>query len=435
MSPIFIYKREDTPTPTNWVLWDQTIAAQSTAWTWQWIASTNWKLFRPNYTFWGGNGNFSIWNSDWYLCFISNSSHWNIHIWPSEANFEELMSHDKVKIVCDAWNIWARPSYYTNSIRFWLVEVSSSAWTWNEFVTTTWLNIEYDTRYSSEIIITPSTKFCEITLTKLADWTKQTATYTASSRRHETNSSYILNWGWYPICSAVTDNTWGQARFADFHIYYSSDTPQTWEFDYDLRNWSLAWFQEAWGSNIVDYWGYGFDSGGMYISWSGYDRWFQLYIATPDLTNASKITLTYNAYYIDWARGNCKRSWIVDNNTNATSNNNLIWYLYSWSSYASSYGSYGIYVTSGGSGGRLDWGSGRGRSLSTWELNNVLTIDLTTWATSMVVTWSTNTTDTWTLSAAQIAMVRWLTYFYFQKEEWYQYRNERLRDIHIKVEF
>ena len=171
----------------------------------------------------------------------------------------------------------------------------------------------------------------------------------------------------------------------------------------------------------------------MYLTSSWYDQWFQLYVQAPDLTSAKKITLVYNAYYIDGSWWNCKRSWVIDNDTNSSSSNNLIWHLYSWSSYASSYGSYGIYVTTNGSGWWLSWW--RGRSLSTWELKNELTIDLTTWETSMVVTWSTNTTDNWTLSSTQIDMVKQLSYFYFQKEEWYQYRGERLHDIYVKVEY
>lgn len=214
----------------------------------------------------------------------------------------------------------------------------------------------------------------------------------------------------------------------------------SWIFSYNLQNWSLDGFKKAWWSDIITYYrdtqgwaSYWFDSKWMLITSNNYDDAFCLFIPTNDLLkNARSIHMEYNAYYVQWIWWNCKRLWLWSTPRNYV----LTWALYSWEwtwwwhDVVDYYGSYWIFFndTILSNNWKRWW-----RTLYTWDLNVQLDINLRTWLTTMDVTWSTNTHDECTLTSSQIQTVKEQPYFFFQKEEWYQYRTERLKNIFVEV--
>ena len=207
----------------QWQLRDETDMANSTTWSSWVIASTNWKFIRPSYSFGWGNGAYSKWTIDWYDVLVASSQHWNVHIWLSDANYTDLMSHKKVKIVWDYFNLWANQSNYTNWIWFWwnesLTDTSSSS------TITVWSNwsgmsFSYNTWYSMEQIINTSDMSCTATITNLSNQAKSTFTYTKVFSR-ETNSTYIINWWWNRFIWMNDDYGWGPVRAWNIHVYYT----------------------------------------------------------------------------------------------------------------------------------------------------------------------------------------------------------------------
>ena len=212
----------------NWVLWDQTIIANSTtgsSWT---IASTNGKIIRPDFMFWWGNGNYSKTTRtvNWQTIniFQCNSSHWNISIWISDANYTNLTSHKYIKLVFDYFNLWADQSNYTNSISFgyweWIYDsASSSTIGINEYFV--WIPFAYNGWYSLEQIIKVSDMSVKSTITDLGNNNKyNTNTYTKTFNK-ETNTSYIINW-WWPRFIRIYNDQWGWPVVCwDIHIYVS----------------------------------------------------------------------------------------------------------------------------------------------------------------------------------------------------------------------
>lgn len=203
-----------------------------------------------------------------------------------------------------------------------------------------------------------------------------------------------------------------------------------WEFNYDLRNWSLAWFQAAWGNNIDVNWSYGFDWNWIYLTSSWYDHWFALFVEIPDLSEASKITISATAYYIAWSRSNNKRLWISlwsarSNNQNFCAleqayNTSSPW-TYNWAWMRTVINN------------SETWIQRENVAFWTWDVVSTLEIDLTTWEIKWTITWANNKNYSWTLNSTQLEAIKSWKYVYFEKEEWYQYRWERLKDIHILV--
>ena len=222
-SSTLVYKEFQVWPDDQWQLRDETDMANSTTWSSWVIASTNWKFIRPSYSFGWGNGAYSKWTIDWYNVLIASSSHWNVHIWLSDDNYTDLMSHKKVKIVRDYFNLWANQSNYINWIWFWwnesLTDTSSSS------TITVWSNwsgmsFSYSTWYSMEQIIKTSDMSCTTTITNLSNQAQSTFTYTKVFSR-ETNSTYIINWWWNRFIWMNDDYGWGPVYTWNIHVYYT----------------------------------------------------------------------------------------------------------------------------------------------------------------------------------------------------------------------
>lgn len=223
-SKILLWEGQIYPPVPEWTLWDETNMANSTTGSSWVIASTNWKFIRPSFSFGWGNGNYYKQTRDWYDVLTCSSTHWNLHIWFSDSNYNELMGHAKVKIVFDYFNLWANQSNYTNGIYFWQNEYlndtssSSTIWVWNKWP---WMSFSYNTWYSMEQILTPTDMSCTATITNLTTQVSQTFTYTKVFQR-ETNSSYIINWWWNKVIQLTNDYQWWPVSTWNIHIYISN---------------------------------------------------------------------------------------------------------------------------------------------------------------------------------------------------------------------
>ena len=215
------------------------------------------------------------------------------------------------------------------------------------------------------------------------------------------------------------------------NIYLWGPDP-TWEFSYDCRWWSSAGFLEAWWKNIAgSCW---FDSNWAYISSSWYDQRFALFVELPDLSTAKKIILEESAYYISWSWSNNKRCWLKTTNTRNDS-----WYNYFWLEMAYNSSSPGTYNWAGPHL-YIDWTETWFPQRYyewwwTWDIAVHFEIDLDWWTINCSVTWANTKSYTWNLTSNQIAAIRTWKYWVFQKEEWYQYRWERLKTLYAKVEY
>lgn len=214
------------PPVDEWILYDETDAANSTSWSSGTIASTNGHIIRPSYTFWGGNWNYTIGTYDWYPCFVCNQCHWNIHLWMNDTYYNERTSHSKIKVVVDYMYVCPASSYgdssgglnWTSSTSWWRMEFNN----WGRQTTWLWSTYESCTPYSCEYIIDTSNFSTDFTLTKLSDSSTITWNFTWQLWK-ETSSSYILNWWWYAIGMAVADYCSGasnRVRIWNIHLYY-----------------------------------------------------------------------------------------------------------------------------------------------------------------------------------------------------------------------
>lgn len=214
--------------PTQWVLYDETVASSSTWWSSWVIANVNWKIIRPSYTFGGWNWNYSISTrtvgSTTYNVFQASAWHWNLHIGLSQADFDDWISHDRVKVVIDYMYVAPASSYWdsvwlngSSSLNWWKMEFSS----WSKVTTWLWNTYEASTPYSAEYIIDTSTFNTEFTLTNLNNSSTITWNFTWTPWK-ETNSTYIINWWWPVIWMVVTDYTLWAVRWWmwDVHLYY-----------------------------------------------------------------------------------------------------------------------------------------------------------------------------------------------------------------------
>lgn len=217
LSKIYVGQTQVRPERT---LFDETIISQSTSWSSGVIASRNWTIIRPSFSFSWGNGNYSITTQDGFDIISTNQNHWNCHIWMSQSTYNSIIqNYSKIKLVCDYFNLWRKPSNYTNEVKFWVdewIEVTrggaSAKTKWN------WITVALSTPYSMEQIIDTATLTTTTTVTNLNTNAKQTVTYTKVFNK-ETNSSYIIN-GWWPQwIRVVKDAYWWPAVCSNIHIY------------------------------------------------------------------------------------------------------------------------------------------------------------------------------------------------------------------------
>ena len=141
----------------------------------------------------------------------------------SDSTYNELISHKKIKLIYDYFNIWANQSSYTNTIQFWNDEwlndtaSSSTVVVWTKF---TWMSFSYNTWYSMEQIIDTSDMSTITTITNLSNNTITTLNYTKVFYKN-TNTSYQINGWWYVFVKLVDDQGWWPVVTWDVHIYVS----------------------------------------------------------------------------------------------------------------------------------------------------------------------------------------------------------------------
>lgn len=204
-----------------WELFDETIIANSTTWSSWVIASVNGTFIRPSYTFGGWNGAYTKTTREWYDVISASWSHWNCHIWMSQSTYDALISnYSKIKIVVDYFNIWSKPSSYTNGVYFgnrdYINATSSGVWIGADWAGA---NLALSTWYSLEEIINTSDLSTTATITKISDGTKQVLWPFTKSFFKETSSTYIIN-GWWPCWARVVrDNYWWPVDVGNIHIY------------------------------------------------------------------------------------------------------------------------------------------------------------------------------------------------------------------------
>lgn len=214
-----IYVRSTKVRPVR-TLFDETIISQSTSWSSGVIASRNWTIIRPSFSFWWGNGNYSITTQDGFDIISTNQNHWNCDIWMSQSTYNSLKSsYSKIKVVCDYFNIWTAPSRYTNVVEFgndeWINATSAGIVKLSKW---SWLNMALDTPYSLEQIIDTATLNTSTTIKNLSTNATQTISYTKVFGK-ETNSSYQINWWWPRWIKVVRDAYGWPAVCSNIHIY------------------------------------------------------------------------------------------------------------------------------------------------------------------------------------------------------------------------
>lgn len=227
ISEVYVWGTKIRPS-TQWELFDETIASQSTAWTYWVVANVNGKLLRNCYIFLWWNWNYTIstrtvW-ADTYDVFQANNNHGNICIWLSSADFISWTSHAKVRVVIDYMYISPDPNYWDSVWLRWQTDAWCwlLAWNrWSKVTTWLWTNFEPDTPYSIEYEIDTSDYYTTYKLKNLNDNTFVTGSFTWQPFT-ETNSTYIINWWWPSIAVLVTDWGWWLVRWWmwNIHLYY-----------------------------------------------------------------------------------------------------------------------------------------------------------------------------------------------------------------------
>ena len=215
------------------------------------------------------------------------------------------------------------------------------------------------------------------------------------------------------------------------NIYLWAPDP-LWEFSYDCRWWSSAGFLEAGWKNID--WNCWFDSSWAYISSSWYDQRFAFFWEFPDLSTANKITISETAYYQSWSWSNNKRCWVCEKNSRSDSWNN--WFRFEMPYNSSSPWTYnGAWLHLSVNWTETWFPQRYYEWWWSWDIEVTFEIDLYWQTVTWTVTWANTKNYTWNLTNSQTEAIRSWKYWYFQKEEWYQYRWERLKTLYVKVEY
>lgn len=213
---VYLYSEPD------WQLFDETIIANSTTWSSGVIASVNWTFIRPSFSFGWWNGNYRVGTENWYDVITTQTlSHWNCHIWMSDATYNSLISdYDYIKIVVDYFNLWGSVSNYTNGAWFGNTEWASVTKSWVQKLSD-WADVtlELNTWYSMEQEIKTADLSTTAIVKKISDDTTWTLWPYTKTFRKETSSSYIIN-GWWPMRAQIQrDNYWWPVSVWNIHIY------------------------------------------------------------------------------------------------------------------------------------------------------------------------------------------------------------------------
>ena len=406
----------------NWWEWWGWRWGTQTWWGSFWVwgsSSSNWEGNRWSMNWWWGWWYWWMWqvrsSSDtWYSDFVSWWWSWFVRKWQDTVPSGYLVPEDYILSETEniAWN-QEMPTCDWTGVMTWN--------TWNGYAVISCLFFIPPKEKVTEAGIYHNPDLWLISMS--ADGENRVTIADKNAGAWSDDIEDELSYGWY-------------FQFGNIHWFWVLPEPEpvppepeptSWEFEYDFRNWSLSWFQSAWGWDIEDNWSHTFDADWLWQTNGSNDRQFTAYVPLPDLTNASIMEITSTWYYRNESWSNWKglgfcSSYSQQTRTSyiksAITFSNNSWYQWQ--------------------GIDINWTvrEETQQNLSTWDYTFYLKIDLINKVAILDVTWPSSLTKTTSLSDSEISMIMSAGYgLFFIGRGFSAYNNERLKTVNIKVTY
>lgn len=202
------------------------------------------------------------------------------------------------------------------------------------------------------------------------------------------------------------------------------------EWSYDFAGKSLADFVANWWYDIIitPNSTYKISSSWVQVTSSANDKGFGCVVQLPDLTDATKLTLWQNWYYILWSWSNEKELQLI---SEPTWDNIVLTFIMRMNNNSDIYKYQEI----------LDWSNtrlvGESKQLNTWIHKTELVLDFTNKTATANISWTDTATYTCSLSDTLITTIRQQAlYFNVKVVRWYSsYNDEYLQSMWYKVEY
>lgn len=206
------------------------------------------------------------------------------------------------------------------------------------------------------------------------------------------------------------------------------------DFYYDFRGWSLAWFQAAWWTWIWTDWSYTIDSWWLWQTGGSNDRTTHAYITWVNFEWATFASIERLWDWIANSWSNWKGMWAwTSYNWGSWFNGPWVWwrinlntsspgtYSTNWLNYYSPDGEVTDYANYAS-----NW----------WETTERLEIDFINNTAKYILTWANSRTFQIALTVAQKELLRSMTWVWWNWWRWYSsYNGERIRRVKIHIEY
>lgn len=216
--------------------------------------------------------------------------------------------------------------------------------------------------------------------------------------------------------------------------FYRKTSPiPPFDFYYDFRNWSLAWFQAAWWTWIYTDGSYTIDSWWLWQTWGSNDRNTHAYVTWLNFQWATFAYIERLWYWIRDSWSNGKGCWFwtsynwwnwfnwpgvwwrINLNTSSPGTYSTNWVNYYPNDPVTHYEKYAA-----------NW----------WETTEHLEIDFVNNVCRYILTWANSKTFTINLTEALKEWLFWMTWVWRNRWRWYSsYNSERIRWVKIHIEY
>lgn len=206
------------------------------------------------------------------------------------------------------------------------------------------------------------------------------------------------------------------------------------DFYYDFRGWSLAWFQAAWWTWIWTDWSYTIDSWWLWQTGGSNDRNTHAYITWLNFEWATFASIERLWYWVRDSWSNWKWMWWgtsynwgnwftgpwvwwrINLNTSSPETYSTNWInYYSPNENVTDYANYAS-----------NW----------WETTERIEIDFINNTAKYILTWANSRTFQVALTVAQKELLRWMTWAWWNWWRWYSsYNSERIRRVKVHIQY
>ena len=249
------------------------------------------------------------------------------------------------------------------------------------------------------------------------------------------DDKWAWGWSWY-VKSTMTSRTltqwWWSAAQTHWSVKISSVWNNTYDFYYDFRNWSLAWFQAAWWTWIYTDWSYTIDSWWLGQTWSSNDRNTHAYVTWLNFQWARLAYIERLWYWVrdSWSNGKWMWFWTSYNWWNGFNWPGVWWRINlntaSPETYSTNWVNY-----------YPDWATNYEKyAANGWETTERLEINFETKIVKYILTWANSKTFQISITDAQKEWLLWMTWVWRNWWRWYSsYNSERIRWVKIHIEY